>query len=415
MTFKSFSDKQLLVLRWWALPEYKRMDAIICDGSVRSGKTVCMSMGFICWAMSRFKNSDFALCGKTITSLRRNIAVPLMQTLKTLGFECQEKISRNYIDISLGNLQNRFYLFGGRDESSAALIQGMTLSGVLLDEVALMPRSFVEQALARCSITGSKMWFNCNPDHPYHWFYREWICHKDKKNALYLHFTMNDNPGLSDDVRKRYERLYAGVFYERFVLGKWAVSDGLIYPMFSETRHVVKECPECDRYIISCDYGTVNPCSCGLWGHCDGVWYRINEYYYDARKAGHSRTDEEHYNEFVNLAGNKNIETLVIDPSAASMIACIERHGKFRVVRANNSVLSGIQNVSDALQNDRIKFHFSCNDILREFGLYCWDTSSAGDAPRKEYDHAMDDMRYFVTTILCQENKESFFAISIER
>ena len=184
-TFKPFSPKQKLALRWWALPQYQDYDAIICDGAVRSGKTVCMSLGFVCWATTCFQGTAFALCGKTITALRRNVVTPLLQTLQTLGFSCTEKSSRNYVEIALGNRSNRFYLFGGKDESSAALIQGITLGGVFLDEVALMPRTFVEQALARCSLHAAKMWFNCNPDHPYHWFYREWIQKAAQKRALY--------------------------------------------------------------------------------------------------------------------------------------------------------------------------------------------------------------------------------------
>lgn len=219
---------------WWSQRRYSGYDAIICDGAVRSGKTLSMSIGFVSWAMSTFRGGSFALCGKTVTALKRNVMTPLVQLLGSLGFTCLERVSKNYADISLAGITNRFYLFGGRDESSAALIQGMTLCGVFLDEVALMPRSFVEQAVARCSVTGSRLWFNCNPDHPYHWFYREWICKAAEKNALYLHFTMADNPSLSAAVRRRYERLYTGAFYERFVLGKWTAADGQIYPMFSE-------------------------------------------------------------------------------------------------------------------------------------------------------------------------------------
>lgn len=415
MTFKTFSEKQKLALRWWTMPIYKNYDAIICDGAVRSGKTVCMSIGFICWASICFQKTSFALCGKTITSLRRNVVTPLLQTLQTLGFTCTEKTSQNYVDIAIGKRHNRFYLFGGRDESSASLIQGMTLGGVFLDEVALMPRSFVEQALARCSLPDSRLWFNCNPDHPYHWFYQEWIQKANEKHALYLHFTMADNPGLSDTVQKRYERLYSGIFYDRFVLGKWVVSNGVVYPMFSKECHVVQEVPQCNQFYISCDYGTVNPSSFGLWGHCNGIWYRITEYYYDARKQGYSRTDEEHYQALQQLAGAYPIEAVIIDPSAASMIACILKHGQFRVIRAENDVLAGIQRVSTALQEQKLRFSDTCKDSIREFGMYCWHSSTQGDTPKKEYDHAMDDIRYFVSTVLCSTKQDDFFTIAVKR
>ena len=229
--FTSFSKKQLEVLSWWHdSSAFNSYDGIICDGAVRSGKTTCMSLSFVAWAFYRFSDCSFALCGKTITSLRRNVVSPLLPVLSSLGFDCREKQSQNFIDISLSGRKNRFYLFGGRDESSAALIQGMTLCGVFFDEVALMPRSFVEQAVARCSPSGAKFWFNCNPENPLHWFYEEWIKKAKEKNCLHLHFLMEDNPSLSKEVIKRYESLYSGSFYERFVLGKWVAVDGLVYP-----------------------------------------------------------------------------------------------------------------------------------------------------------------------------------------
>ena len=348
-TFKPFSPKQKLALRWWALPQYQNYDAIICDGAVRSGKTVCMSLGFVCWATTCFQGTAFALCGKTITALRRNVVTPLLQTLQTLGFSCTEKSSRNYVEIALGNRSNRFYLFGGKDESSAALIQGITLGGVFLDEVALMPRTFVEQALARCSLHTAKMWFNCNPDHPYHWFYREWIQKAAQKRALYLHFTMADNPGLSERVRQRYERLYSGIFYDRFVLGKWTVSSGVVYPNVLQRDGMWLQMHQnANSSIFRAIMERSTPPLFGLWGYCktDQVWYRLQEYYYDARKEGCSRTDEAHYTALEVLAGNRTIEAVIIDPSAASMIACIAHHGRFRVIRADNDVLAGIQRVS---------------------------------------------------------------------
>ena len=203
MPITEFSPKQRLAMKWWNMQSYCDRDAIICDGAVRSGKTLSMSLGFVFWAADSFSGGYFAMCGKTITSLRRNVITPMIPILAEYGFIIREKISANYFDMTFLGRTNRVYLFGGRDESSAALIQGMTLSGVFFDEVALMPRSFVEQALARCSVSGSKMWFNCNPDNPSHWFYTEWIKKRREKNVLYLHFTMDDNPSLTEKVRER--------------------------------------------------------------------------------------------------------------------------------------------------------------------------------------------------------------------
>ncbi|MBE6840767.1 MAG: PBSX family phage terminase large subunit [Ruminococcus sp.] len=414
MEIKSLSEKQKIALRWWNRNEYSGYDAIICDGAVRSGKTLSMSIAFVSWAMTCFDGGYFAMCGKTITSLKRNVINPLLSMLGQLGFMCIEKVSKNYFEITLCNRVNRFYIFGGKDEGSASLIQGITLSGVFLDEVALMPRSFVEQAIARCSVPNSKMWFNCNPEHPYHWFYREWIKKAEEKKALYVHFTMDDNPSLTDEVKERYSRLYSGAFYDRFVLGKWTAVSGAVYPMFDSSKHIFDDEVICDRYVISCDYGTVNPSSFGLWGRCNDKWYRLKEYYYSSKKEGISRTDEEHYTALEELAGDYPIEKVIVDPSAASFIECIHRHGKFRAVRADNDVVTGIRRVCDALKQEKILFHKSCNDIQREFSLYCWNEKAGGDIPVKENDHAMDDMRYFVSEVFngCDD---CFFVGSLAR
>ena len=414
MTITKLSKKQRLAMSWWKSERGRKLDAVICDGAVRSGKTLSMSLGFMLWACGSFDGGAFAICGKTITSLRRNVITPIMPLLKDYGFIVSEKVSRNYIDLTLLGRTNRFYLFGGKDEGSASLIQGMTLSGVFFDEVALMPRSFVEQALARCSVAGSKMWFNCNPDNPSHWFYNEWIKKAEEKRALYIHFTMDDNPSLTQELKNRYKRLYSGTFYDRFVLGKWTASEGVIYPMFDEKKHVYSGDVECERYVISCDYGTVNPSSFGLWGLCGGIWHRVREYYYSSKRTGISRTDEEHYAALVELAGSCKISKVIVDPSAASFIECIRRHGRFRVVKADNDVVTGIRHVGTALRQGKLRFHESCRDILREFRLYRWSDKSGTDAPIKENDHAMDDMRYFVMDMAGQ-CPDDVIVMSVER
>lgn len=414
--FKNFSPKQKLVLTWWNKPKYKNYDAIICDGAVRSGKTVCMSLSFVFWAFSCFNNQFFAICGKTISSIKRNVIFSLIDILTSMGFYCENKLASNYMDIFFKNKKNRFYFFGGRDEKSASSIQGITLAGVMLDEVALMPRSFVEQAIARCSINKSKFWFNCNPEHPFHWFYKDYIKKAKEKNFLYLHFTMTDNPSLSTSVRKRYQTLYTGAFYDRFVKGIWTATCGQVYPMFSLKQHVIKVLPDYfDIYAVSGDYGIINPTSFGLWGRSYGVWYRIKEYYYDSKINGVHKTDEEYYCELKKLTFGLPIQMVVIDPSASSFIECVRRHGEFNVVRAKNDVVSGINLVSEALKSNMILFHESCENIIREFLLYSWNEKEFGDCVKKEYDHAMDDMRYFVTTVINAKENDGFFALSTKR
>ena len=409
-----FSPKQMKLMTWWCRgSKYSSYDAVICDGAVRSGKTLCMGISFVLWSFYRFSGGSFALCGKTIRSLRRNVITPVTGILKNMGFVCNEKLSQNLIEISFAGKTNSFYLFGGKDEASAALIQGMTLCGVLFDEVALMPKSFVEQAVARCSVEGSRFWFNCNPEYPQHWFRVEWILGRKSKNAYYLRFTMDDNPSLSEKMKQRYRSLYSGVFFERFVLGKWVSASGCVYSFMNDDMFVEVPQGNFEKYVVSCDYGTVNPASFGLWGFLENVWFRIDEYYYDSRKEGFQRTDEEHYEALCRLAGDKKIEKVVIDPSAASFIQTVRRHGRFAVVPAENKVIDGIRKVSTVLKNGSVKICSNCKDSMREFNLYRWNSAGA-DAPVKENDHAMDDIRYFVSTVVFRP-QNSFAAFAARR
>ncbi len=394
-----FSPRQKTLLSWWHPDSrFAGYDAVICDGAVRSGKTFAMGLSFVLWTFAAFDRAQFGLCGKTISSLRRNLLHGLLPYLRRLGFVCRLKSAQNQLVISTGRQENTFLLFGGRDESAAALIQGVTLAGVLLDEVALMPRSFVEQACARCSVPGSRMWFNCNPEHPGHWFYEEWILRHKQRGALYLHFTMEDNPALTPRIRARYERLYSGVFYDRFVRGLWVAADGLVYEFFDPEAAPAPPDGPFDRWVVSCDYGTRNPASFGLWGQKDGVWYRVEEYYYDSCRAGVQKTDAEYVSDLRALCGGRTVSAVVVDPSAASFMAALRQEG-YPVIPADNDVLTGIRLTAGLIKTGRLVICRTCPHILREFSRYQWDRRAGADMPRKEHDHAMDDMRYFAMTV----------------
>lgn len=401
------------MLKWAHLTKFKNRKAIICDGSVRSGKTVSMILGFVHWAMRFFDGKNFGICGKTISSTERNIILPLLNMPDITDYYSLQYIrgENKRIIVRSGSHTNTFFIFGGKDESSYTLVQGITLSGVLFDEVALMPKSFVDQAVARTlSEPEARYWFNCNPESAEHWFYKEWICNTRQKKALHLHFTMQDNPILSPEQIADAERLYTGVFYNRYIKGLWCVAEGLIYPMFDKAVHVTHH-PELQPggdYYISCDYGTLNPTSAGLWYlQPDGHAIRLREYYYDGRKTKTPRTDEEHYAALEQLAGDvaDKVRAVIVDPSAASFIECIRRHGLFRVWQADNSVLNGIRDTSSLLQMQYLHICDNCTDIIREFSLYRWDEFAAEDRPIKENDHAMDDMRYFVRTAMTRTLK----------
>lgn len=399
MKYQKLSSRQKLAMLWWKTDKFKERDGIICDGSIRSGKTVSMTVGFVLWAMCTFSGQTFAICGKTIESLRRNIIIHMQDWIPD-DLQIVEKRADNKLIISDGcGNKNTFYMFGGRDESSYTLVQGITLAGALLDEVALMPRSFVEQVMGRCSVDGSTMWFNCNPEGPEHWFFKEWVSKAKEHNMLHIHFTMSDNLSLSERIRERYENQFSGVFYRRYILGEWCVAEGLVYDFFGDEQ-ITDITPEHGEYYISIDYGTSNPCSMGLWCWDGTAATRIHEYYYSGRDSGVQKTDEEYYAELEKLAGDLTIRRVVVDPSAASFIATIRRHGKFTVSKATNDVVPGIIVTANLLKSGKAKIHRSCKDAIREFKLYRWDEKKTTDTIIKENDHAMDDIRYFCATIL---------------
>lgn len=394
------SEKQMKIL---AFP-YTKYEAIICDGAIRSGKSSIMMWAFVKWGMMNFDGQRFAICGKSVDSCIKNVVQPfLAMSLARETYRLRWRRIDKVLEVQNGNVTNLFEVFGGKDESSFALIQGRTLAGVLLDEVALQPRSFVEQALARCSVTGSRFWFNCNPGPPSHWFYQEWIKQTERHKALHLHFLLEDNPALDPEIVERYKNTYAGVFYRRYILGEWCVADGLVYPMFDKAKHIATEQHSGGVYYISIDYGTLNPTAMGLWQLRNGKAVMLKEYYYDGRKQKRQKTDEEYADDLEAFAEGYQIERVIVDPSAASFKETLRRRGKFAVMDANNAVLDGIRLTGSLLLAGRILFDASCENTFDEFGSYCWDEKKETDAVVKESDHAMDMIRYFAYTIMRRE------------
>ena len=362
-----------------------------------------MACGFLLWSMTCFEGQTFALCGRTIESLRRNVTNLLPRWVESI-FRLEERRSQNRITVWSGSRRNDYYLFGGRDESSYALIQGITLAGVLLDEVALMPRSFVEQALARCSVAGSKFWFNCNPAGPSHWFYREWVLGAERRNLLHLHFTMEDNPSLAPKIRARYEQMYTGAFYDRYIRGLWRAAEGVVYDMFEPKCHMPAALPETRGPVyVSVDYGTLNPTVFLKWRQAvTGQWICLEEYYWSGRAERRQKTDGAYADDLTAFLGGEQPRAVIVDPSAASFIAELRQRG-LKVLRADNRVEDGIRCVGELLKRNELNFAQSCVHTREEFESYLWDEAAAArgeDRPLKEHDHCMDALRYFVMTVL---------------
>ena len=417
--FAPFSKQQLKVLTWWNEESpYKDYTTIICDGAVRSGKTVAEALSYVMWSMETFNGENFAICGKTVGAVTRNVIEPLKRMLKSRGYKYEHLRTESLLIISKkyktpqGRTKqsiNFYYIFGGKDEASQDLIQGITLAGLFCDEVALMPQSFVNQATARCSVTGAKFWFSCNPSNPFHWFKKEWINQAAEKKILYLHFTMDDNLSLSEDVKERYRSLYEGVFYKRYILGLWVLADGVVYPMFDTERHMIDYRKNWTRVFVAADFGIQNPTTFGLYGYYapENHYHLIDRTYHNGRKEK-QKTTREYVADLKELLNKNNVipKYIAIDPSASALIVELRKDPYFKrhhikIIGAKNAVMRGIQLLSYCLNTDKFTIAKHCVEDAEEFSVYSWDPKAADkghDEVIKQDDHCMDRNRYAVMT-----------------
>lgn len=368
----------------------------ILEGSVRSGKTWVTLVLWAFWVATMPEDGSYLMVAKTLTSLRRN-CLDLLEKLvgsKHFTYSLPKKEARLF-----GRL---VYLEGVNDARAESKIRGMTLQGALCDEVTLFTEDFFAMLLSRLSMPGAKLFGSTNPDNPGHWLMKKYIERQDELDMLVVKFLIDDNPALDPVYIRQLKQEYTGVFYRRYILGEWCLAEGLVYE-FDKAKHTTGEIPESGRFFISVDYGTLNPFSAGLWCLNNGKAIRIREYYYSGREKGAMKTDEEYCAALERLAGDLPIRYVVVDPSAASFMETIRRHGKFSVRKARNEVLPGIRLTAMLLKAGRIYIHKDCKDAIREFGLYCWDDKGEVDKPLKVNDHAMDDIRYFCSTVLRRE------------
>jgi PBSX family phage terminase large subunit len=407
--FKPFSRRQKQVLNWW-LPEsgVSEHNGLIADGAIRSGKSLSMSLAFMFWAMECFSGRNFALCGKTVASFRRNVLTDLKLMLMSRGYLVDDHLTENRVIIAKGEVENYFYIFGGRDERSQDLIQGVTLAGCLFDEVALMPESFVNQATARCSVEGSKWWFNCNPEGPFHWFKTKWIelDKRREKKLLYLHFDMDDNLTLSEAMKARYRSMYIGVFYARYIEGRWAIAEGLIYDMWDDVENSFTDVdwtPESayQTRIITVDYGTTNPMA-WLDVYDDGktLWL-WDEYYYNSKVAQIQKTDAQYGDDMDAFTADLRVREVILDPSAASFKVELRNRG-YLVRDADNEVNDGIRMTGTMIAKRKVRAHTRCTNLRKELYAYAWDAKKAEERgkeePLKQSDHLCDALRYYIKT-----------------
>ncbi|MBW4802889.1 PBSX family phage terminase large subunit [Loigolactobacillus coryniformis subsp. torquens] len=406
--FTPFSQKQLQVLTWWRHSKTRNLKVIICDGSVRAGKTVIMSLSFVFWSMTLFNGQQFGMAGKTIGSFRRNVFRPLKKMLIGRGYTVVEHRTDNMFEVRKGAVTNYFFYFGGKDEASQDLVQGITLNGFFFDEVALMPQSFVSQATARCSLTGSKLWFNMNPEGPYHWFKLEWIDDLEEKKALRIHFTMPDNPSLTPDILEDYKTRFSGIFYQRYILGLWVLAEGVVYSNWNQ--QTMTESPTdvhgYEEYYVSCDYGIQNPTVFLMFGRSGDTWHCCKMFYHSGRES-EIEHDDAWYADRMDEFMDSIKAQIIIDPSASSFRKTLQNRG-YTVRKAANDVLPGIRTTQRAMNNGKIVFADNLKELFAEFGSYIWDAKAAErgeDKVVKQHDHCCDALRYFVYLVIYKGTK----------
>jgi PBSX family phage terminase large subunit len=405
-TFKSFSRKQKKVLTWWKPGSpYREHDGIICDGAIRSGKTIAFIVSFVLWSQTEFSGESFIVAGKSMGALKRNVLRPMFAILAALGIAYTYNRSENYVVVG----SNTYYCFGANNEASQDVLQGLTAAGALADEVALFPWSFVEQMIARCSTEGSKLWFNCNPENPYHEVKRELIDHAEDKMLLHLHFTMDDNLTLSAKVKERYKRLYSGVWFKRFILGLWCMAEGAIYDMLDESVHVVDTLPAMREYHVGVDYGTGSVTCFWLLGiGTDNRLYLVDRWRWDAKDRMKQKTDSQFADDMNSwLIGLGIIPRFMYVPADALSFMNQLHHTKRALQEAGKpcnlgtvaeadrspgSVLDGIRDFGSLLSAMLLFFSRKVADDggLVEFQGYVWDEKKqqlGEDAPLKQNDH----------------------------
>lgn len=412
--FKPFSQKDIQVLSWWLNPKYKNIETLICDGSIRSGKTLCMSISYILYTMHNFNNTDHIFLGDSIGALYRNVINRLVMIFAARGYNIKDNRSQHVLTFQYGGKTNRYYLFGANNSKSPNAIRGLTAGCMFADEVAEMPEETVRVATQRCNFDKSTYWFNCNPTGPYNWFKQKWINHLDRHHALRIPFRLEDNPALSQHVIDRYKRSYTGVAYERDILGKWVIASGLVYDNFNDD--MIKPQPprnETTKYIVSCDYGAQNPTTFLLWGYRrrTGRWYCLNEYFYDARHSPQNKDDRQYAIDLTHWLDQwqRGLRPpIIIDPAAQDFVIMCEHFG-YHVLNTNKDVITGIRLCQVRMNQGKVVFCKNCIHTIREFHVYVWDEKAqqrGEDKVVKHHDHDMDAFRYFVVDMLPERTKQ---------
>jgi PBSX family phage terminase large subunit len=394
---------------------YRQLDYVVnsnafvnlSEGSVRSGKTASGLLRWLQHVNKAPKKGDLVVCAKTYDTAVRNIFNPLRESAVFSRFSKSVSYTRGAPTAQILGREIEVVTFN--DERAEGRLRGMTCAGAYVDEWSLMPESFNEQLLSRCSVDGAQIFGNTNPDNPRHWLKKNHIDEARPGGRLdgdwkIWKFLLDDNPSLSEKVKARYKRQFTGLWYKRMIEGLWVVAEGTIYEAWDPARHVVKTLPQIVRWIsLGIDYGTTNPFAALLLGlGADGRLYLTNEWRWDSRKRQRSLTDAEYSTQVRAWLAGLDItpEWTVVDPSAASFIQQLFHDG-LTPYGADNDVIDGIRLVASLLAAGLLLVHESCEGWIEEIPGYVWDPKKAEkgeDKPIKLGDHSLDAGRYAIKT-----------------
>lgn len=370
----------------------------LLEGSVRSGKTICSIVAFIKLIITN-PSGNVLFVGKTDRALFRNILKPIEEMIGADHFTFRRGTGEGEI------FGRRFYTAGALDERSYTKIMGLTLSLAYGDEVASWPESFFQMLISRLSDPGARFVGTMNPEGPYHWMKTNFLEREHELSLESWHFTLEDNYNLDKTYVENLKKFYTGLYYKRYILGQWVLAEGAIYDMFAEERHVAEVSPEIWRNIVikhvSVDYGTSNKCVFQLWGNDGSTRYLKKEYCYDSKEAGKQKTDSEYADDLFQFIGAECVQSIIVDPSAASFKTELEKRGLY-IMDADNAVLDGIREVASMLAKGQIQIDPTCSNCITEFTGYLWDTRAGErgeDKPIKQNDHSMDALRYYVKSV----------------
>jgi len=369
----------------------------VWEGAVRSGKS------FIC--LQRFLKElkegpagSYMICGRTERTIKRNIIDPIFSILG-------DKIHYRQGIGELKILGKKIYLVGCSDQRAEGKIRGVTLAGALVDEVSLIPESFFQMLLSRLSIHESKLFCTTNPDSPFHWLKTKFLDREHELDIKRFHFKLPDNPSLSQSYIDNLKKEYTGLWYQRFVEGKWVLAEGVVYDFFDTTIHTIDvRTKQAKEFILGVDYGTHNPtafCLIGIDMASSPMCWVEREYFFDSSVELSQKTDYEFASDLKDFIEGLNVKAIYIDPAAASFKAELNRQGVYNILDANNDVLGGIRFVSNMMTTGDLKIGMMCKNLINEIGTYSWDEKSKDigiDKPKKVNDHLCDALRYGIFT-----------------